>query len=167
MKYFFVGFMGSGKSYIGKRVSKRLNLQYIDLDEYIEQAEDSNILEIFNNKGESYFRKLEEKYLEEIIKRNDILVSTGGGTPTFRNLMDLMNHHGDTLYLECCKETLYNRLRNRKGMRPTISTLSNNNLKEYIEKKLKEREPFYNKAKYTVNNDSNTNCLEKIIEKLG
>ena len=71
MKYFFVGFMGSGKSYIGRKVSKKLNLQYIDLDEYIEQAEDSSILEIFNNKGESYFRKLEKKYLEEIIKRND------------------------------------------------------------------------------------------------
>ena len=107
MRYFLIGFMGSGKSLIGKQLAKKLHMKYIDLDHFIEASENKTITNIFNNSGETYFRELEEKYLKEMIKEDNILVSTGGGTPTFNELIDTMNNVGKTIYLECCTETLF------------------------------------------------------------
>ena len=166
MRYFLIGFMGSGKSLIGKQLSEKLNIKYIDLDNFIEKSENITIAGIFNNSGEVYFRKLEEKYLQEIIKEDNILVSTGGGTPTIHGLMDIMNNIGETIYLECCTETLFERLNKDKEKRPMISTLSDESLRRYIENKLEERNFFYKKATYTICNDSG-NCLNEIINILG
>jgi len=158
--------MGSGKSLIGKQLSEKLRLKYIDLDNFIEKSENIIIAGIFNNSGEVYFRKLEEKCLQEIIKEDNILVSTGGGTPTIHGLMDIMNNIGETIYLECCTETLFERLNKDKEKRPMISTLSDESLRRYIENKLEERNFFYKKATYTICNDSG-NCLNEIINILG
>ena len=165
MKYFLIGFMGSGKSSIGQQLSEKLKLKYIDLDQYIEKCENRSISDIFNDTGETYFRELEERCLKNIIKENNILVSTGGGTPTLNNLISTMNSIGETIYLQCCSETLYNRLQNEKKNRPMISTLSDENMKRYIENKLDERKFFYNKATHIINNDSG-NCVNEIIKKL-
>ena len=166
MRYFLIGFMGSGKSLIGKQLSEKLRLKYIDLDNFIEKSENIIIAGIFNNSGEVYFRKLEEKCLQEIIKEDNILVSTGGGTPTIHGLMDIMNNIGETIYLKCCTETLFERLNKDKEKRPMISTLSDESLRRYIENKLEERNLFYKKATYTICNDSG-NCLNEIINILG
>ena len=157
--------MGSGKSKIGKQLSEKLNLRYIDLDEYIEESENRTISDIFNKSGEIYFRELEERYLKEIIKEKDIIVSTGGGTPTVHNLIDLMNEVGETIYLECCTETLFERLHNNKDKRPMISQLSDKILRRYIKNKMNERKFFYNKAKYTICND-NSICVNEIAKVL-
>ena len=166
MKYFLIGFMGSGKSLIGKQLAEKLNIKYIDLDNFIEKSENITIAGIFNNSGEAYFRELEEKYLKETIKEDNILVSTGGGTPTINGLMDIMNNVGKTIYLECCTETLFKRLNQNKEERPMISTFSDESLRRYIENKLEERNFFYKKATYTIYNDSG-NCVNEIINILG
>ena len=158
--------MGSGKSSIGKQLAKELNIKHIELDDFIEESENITIPDIFNNSGETYFRKLEEKYLQEIIKEDNILVSTGGGTPTIHGLMDIMNNVGETIYLECCTETLFERLHQDKEKRPMIYSLSDESLRRYIENKLEERNFFYKKATHTICNDSG-NCVNEIIDILG
>ena len=166
MKYFLIGFMGSGKSLIGKQLAEELNIKHIDLDNFIEESENITIAGIFNNSGEAYFRELEEKYLKEIIKEDNILVSTGGGTPTIHGLIDIMNNVGETIYLECCNEILFKRLHQNKEKRPMISVLSDKSLRRYIENKLEERNFFYKKATHTICNDSG-NCVDEIIDVLG
>jgi len=163
MKYFLIGFMGSGKSLIGEKLSEKLNLKYIDLDNFIEKSENRTISDIFNNTGEAYFRELEERYLTEIIKEDNILVSTGGGTPTFNNLIDTMNDNGETIYLECSSEILYKRLQKGKENRPMISELSDKSLRRYIENKLSDRKFFYHKATHTICSD-NRNCIDEIFK---
>ena len=165
MRYFLIGFMGSGKSKVGKKVTEQLHLKYIDLDEFIEESEQRSISDIFNNSGETYFRELEEKYLKEIIKEDNILVSTGGGTPTFHNLIETMNEVGETIYLECCREILFKRLHENKEKRPMISELSDKSLKRYIENKLSERKIFYTKATHTICNDKG-DCNKEIVNLL-
>tara|TARA_Y100001968_G_C19365855_1_gene722457 strand:+ start:193 stop:696 length:504 start_codon:yes stop_codon:yes gene_type:complete len=166
MRYFLIGFMGAGKSLIGKSLAEKLNLQYIDLDNFIEESEKKTIIDIFHNSGESYFRELEKKYINQIIKQDNLLVSTGGGTPTFHALMDTMNSFGETIYLECSKETLFKRLNKDKSKRPMISSLSSENLKKYIEIKMEERKCFYKKATYIISNDNSRNPVNKIINVL-
>ena len=166
MRYFLIGFMGSGKSSIGKQLAKELNIKHIELDDFIEESENITISGIFNNSGEDYFRELEEKYLQEIIKEDNILVSTGGGTPTIHGLMDIMNNIGETIYLECCTKTLFERLNKNKEKRPMISILSDESLMRYIRNKLEERNFFYKKATHTICNDSG-NCVNEIIDVLG
>ena len=165
MRYFLIGFMGSGKSLIGKQLAEKLHIKYIDLDDFIEKSENRIITDIFNNSGETYFRKLEEKYLKEMIKEDNILVSTGGGTPTIHGLMDIMNNVGKTIYLECCTETFFERLHKNKEKRPMISVLSDKSLRRYITNKIEERKLFYKKATHTICNDSG-NCVNKIIDVL-
>ena len=158
--------MGSGKSSIGKQLAKELNIKHIDLDNLIEESENIKIRDIFNKLGETYFRELEEKYLKKTIKEDNILVSTGGGTPTTHGLMDIMNNIGETIYLECCTETLFERLNKDKEKRPMISILSDESLMRYIKNKLEERKLFYQKATHTICNDRGY-CIDKIIDVLG
>ena len=165
MRYFLIGFMGSGKSKVGKIVAEQLFLKFIDLDEFIEESEQRSIADIFNDSGETYFRELEEQYLKEIIKDDNILVSTGGGTPVFHNLIETMNEVGDSIYLECCPETLFKRLHKNKEKRPMISEFSDKSLKRYIENKLAERKIFYTKATHTICNDKG-DCSKRIINLL-
>jgi len=165
MKYFLIGFMGSGKSLIGKQLAKKLHMKYKDLDNFIEESEKRTIADIFNNSGETYFRELEKKYLKKIIKEDNILVSTGGGTPTIHGLMDIMNNVGETIYLECCNEILFKRLHQNKEKRPMISVLSDKRLRIYIKNKIEERQLFYKKATHTICNYSG-NCVNEIIDVL-
>ena len=165
MRYFLIGFMGSGKSKVGKIVAEQLHLKYIDLDEFIEESEQRSVSDIFNNSGETYFRELEQQYLKEIMKEDNILVSTGGGTPTFHNLIETMNEVGETIYLQCCTEILFKRLHENKEKRPMISELSDKSLKRYIENKLSERKIFYTKATHTISNDKG-DCSKGIVNLL-
>jgi len=157
--------MGSGKSLIGKQLAEKLHIKYIDLDDFIKKSENKTIADIFNNSGEDYFRELEEKYLKEIIQEDNILVSTGGGTPTLNGLIDTMNNIGKTIYLECCTEILFERLRQNKEKRPMISVLSDKSLRRYITNKMEERKLFYKKATHTICNDSGS-CVNEIIDVL-
>ena len=143
MKYFLVGFMGSGKSTIGKLLSERLNIKHFDLDDVIQNQENKSISEIFSIKGEDYFRILEKKHLNQLIIKNQFIISTGGGTPIHNNMIDLMQKNGRCIYLKCSSEVLFNRLKKNKNKRPLISNLSEENLKIFIKKTLSERKIFY------------------------
>ena len=162
MKYFLVGFMGSGKSKIGKEISKRNSISFFDLDVIIEEEENKSILKIFEEHGESYFRKLEKKALHKIIRKDNILVATGGGTPCYYNSMDTMNTVGKTIYLSCSEAILYRRIIQKTKKRPLINNLSRKKLKVFIKETLQRRRYFYEKANYIVN--SNKENIEEIIK---
>ncbi|NJO70224.1 MAG: shikimate kinase [Bacteroidetes bacterium] len=150
MLIFLVGFMGSGKSTLGKQLARKLNYQYIDQDHYIESKTAMTIADYFSTKGEESFRKLEHETLKELLKLKDTVISTGGGTPCFFNNVELMNAGGLAIYLKLRPEILMSRLKNAQQERPLIKGKSESELLEFIKMKLKEREPYYLKAKCVI-----------------
>lgn len=165
MKIVLLGYMASGKSAIGKLLATKLNLQFIDLDFYIETSEGLTISKIFATKGEIYFRKKESEYLQQLIDlKNDCIISLGGGTPCYGNNMDIIKNNSKSIYFSASINTIFNRLKNETSERPLVATIGVDNLKEYIGKHLFERSPFYNKADATifVNDKSITEIVEEI-----
>ena len=156
MKIILLGYMGSGKTTIGIQLAKKLFLNFTDLDEFIEEKEQKSIKEIFEQKGEIYFRKIEHNYLKQFIKENESYVlSLGGGTPCYAGNLDLILHDKNNLsfYLRGSISTLFKRLSENKFKRPLINDLSDNQLTEYIAKHLFERGHFYDKATYKISID--------------
>ncbi len=152
MKIFLIGYMASGKTTIGKKLANHLNLEFIDLDHYIESKEKSTVTEIFKSGGEALFRGLEMKYLKAILARDrNYLLSTGGGTPCFYDNMKLMNETGITVYLKMDAKSITFRLVNSKGNRPIVSQIGEEELEEFITQQMEERKFYYQDAKITVN----------------
>ncbi len=147
MKIFLSGYMGSGKSLIGKRLSTELNHTFIDLDDHIELIEDKSVYDIFRTNGELYFRKLESKVLKDILEEKaDLVVSLGGGTPCYGRNLDLIKDAENTVtvYLKASVEELTKRLFSEKLHRPVISHLETiEDLEEFIRKHLFERAYYY------------------------
>jgi len=150
--------MASGKSSIGKKLSKRLTMNFIDLDDYIIQKEEATIAEIFKQKGEIYFRNIESKYLKEILfKEEDFILSLGGGTPCYANNMNLINEKATTsIYLQGNVPTMVKRLIQKKAKRPIIASLEDDKIPEFVAKHLFERRFFYEQAKMTIKIDDKT-----------
>lgn len=148
--------MGSGKSNIGKLLSKRILLKFIDLDDYIENKEGMSIPNIFENKGEIYFRKIESLYLNEILQKNEsFILSLGGGTPCYSNNIETINENtSNSIYLQASIKTLAERIQKSKTERPLVSSLNNEKLFEFIGKHIFERKFFYQKANFTINVDN-------------
>jgi shikimate kinase len=146
MRIFLLGFMGSGKSFSGKRLAEKNGMSFIDLDDYIEAKEGRTIREIFKKEGEAYFRKIEKECLHEMGEREMIVISTGGGTPCFFDNMNWMNESGVTVFLETSVEVLSNRLFDEMQKRPLLKGFSKRELKNFIEKKLAERNAFYHQT---------------------
>jgi len=167
MRIFLIGFMGSGKTFWGKRLSQRFEIPHIDLDKYIAIGEGKSISDLFAESGETYFRQLEKKYLSELIATRDhMLLSTGGGTPCFFNNMDLLNASGPTIYLRSTPELLYSRLRHETSVRPLLADTSDENLKRKISSLLQEREPYYQKSQHILEMDqTNDSTFEQIIQR--
>jgi len=158
MKIVLLGYMASGKSSVGKRLSKKLSLEFIDLDDYISQKESRSITEIFDKKGEVYFRLIENKYLKEILEKEDeFILSLGGGTPCYANNIDEINK-GDnvSIYLQGSTQTMIDRLVKKKSKRPLIASLSDDKLGEFVAKHLFERRSYYEQAKLSVKIDNKT-----------
>ena len=152
-----IGYMGSGKSSIGKLLSKKINYRFLDLDEVIEEKGNLKISEIFKQYGEIYFRKLESKTLKDILETKDnIILSTGGGTPIFYDNMELILQNSISFYLQATPVTLAERLESGKQNRPLIAHLSKTDLPEFIAKHLFERNPFYQKSKFIIKTDNLT-----------
>jgi shikimate kinase len=145
MKIVLIGYMGSGKSTIGKLLSKKLNINFIDLDEYIETKLNMSISEIFEAKGEIFFRKMEHKYVQELmLKKNSFILSTGGGTPCYSNNMDeISKETSNVFYLKVSILGLIDRLSKEKEHRPVIKNIADEDLPEFIGKHLFERNNFY------------------------
>lgn len=155
MLIFLVGFMGSGKTTLGRPLATRLNCDFIDLDRAIETGEGRTISDIFATDGEAHFRALERKYLEEVIAQyKTAVISTGGGTPCFGDNMALMNASGITVYLKIAPRMLANRLLAAKVRRPLVEGKSPDELLRYIEETLTERETYYGQANVVVGNPS-------------
>lgn len=161
-----LGYMASGKSLVGKQLAKKLNYKFIDLDTYIESKINASISQIFETKGEIYFRKLESNSLKEVIlEEEDVVLSLGGGTPCYSNNMEIINNSEKVLsiYLKTSIPTLVERLTKGKSQRPLISHLeSDEQLTEFIGKHLFERSPFYQMAKILINTDNKN--LQEIEE---
>ncbi len=161
--------MGSGKSHISKILSEKLNFKLIDLDKEISRRNKLTIPEIFEKKGEIYFRKLERETLEEILaSQENVILSLGGGTPVYYNNMEIINHNSKSVFLRASVRTLSERLLKQKEKRPLITNISDENLPEFIAKHLFERNEFYNKAQASVITDNRTpeDIVDEIIEKL-
>ncbi len=152
MKIFLVGYMGCGKSTIGKGLAKLTNSEFVDLDTYIENHYHATISSLFNKYGESNFRLLEQSMLLEVSNlQGDIVVATGGGTPCFFDNMELMNSVGVTIYIDAPAKMLAHRLEGAKKKRPIIEGLSSDELLHFIQGALDYRLTYYQKAAYTVN----------------
>ncbi|SEB47686.1 shikimate kinase [Tenacibaculum sp. MAR_2009_124] len=157
MKVILLGYMASGKSFIGKILAKNMQLPFIDLDNYIEEKENLTIPQIFNSKGEIYFRTIENKYLKELLTNSDdYVLSLGGGTPCYANNMEIIDKADNTIsfYLKASISTIVNRLRDEKDKRPLVASLKNEDLLEFVAKHLFERNTFYSSASNTVHIDN-------------
>lgn len=157
-KIILVGYMGVGKSVIAQKISNHLKIDCCDLDDLIENRLKLTVSEIFKLKGEISFRKAEHEIFREYIKNHETFVmSTGGGTPCyFNNHIYLNEINVVSIYLKASIETIYHRIINEKNKRPLVSSISNDELKEFIGKHLFERNYFYNQAKYKIDVDGKT-----------
>ena len=142
--------MGSGKSTVGGKLSSATGLNFIDLDKYIQTREGRTVNEIFDKKGEDYFRQTEHRLLKEIIEKDNFILSCGGGTPCFFDNISMMNKNGITIYLKMTVDAIYSRLLNSPDNRPLLIKIPGNKLRNYIVITLKERGKYYNMAHHTV-----------------
>jgi shikimate kinase len=147
---YIIGFMGSGKSTAGKKLASHLGWSFIDLDNKIEEYTGKSIPEIFSQRGEDYFRKIEAQLLRKIESGVDIVISTGGGAPCHNDNMNFMIKTGLTIYLKLTPSELKSRLSGSKEERPLIKDLDQDELLSFIEEKLAVREEFYDKSDITV-----------------
>jgi shikimate kinase len=143
-----IGFMGSGKTSIGRKLARKLNYTFIDSDEWIATQENQTIASIFENKGETYFRELEYAFIQSLHGKTEIVLSTGGGMPCYKNTMDLLNSLGTTVYLQRSVLDLAHRVSHSKTKRPLVIGKTSDELKQYIQSMLEIRNPFYEQAKW-------------------
>ena len=159
--------MGSGKSTIGKLLSKERGLEFIDLDNYIEEAEQMSVPDIFKTKGELYFRKKEYAYLNEVLAQKDnFVLSLGGGTPCYGNNMQaVLDATKNAIYLKVSIAELVSRLLKEKDQRPLIMNIPEDELPEFIGKHLFERSYFYNQTDKVISSDGKN--PEEIVAEMG
>jgi len=164
-----IGFMGSGKTTVGKLLAKAINLEFIDMDSFIEKEQKSTIKEIFSNKGEAYFRKLESKALSKILSNSKKkVISTGGGAPCFLNNMEIIKSNSISVYLKVGSQRLVERLI-QDTQRPLIQNKTDKELLTFVKDTLRERQKDYSQADITVraidSPDSLTERITKFILK--
>ena len=168
-KIVLLGYMGSGKSIIGKLVSDRLSIPFYDLDFLIENRCQMTISEIFEKKGEIFFRKIEHEIFHEYMaKPETFLLSLGGGTPCYaNNHLYLSSPNVTSVYLNAPIDTLYSRLNSERQNRPLIAHLEEEEFKEYIAKHLFDRSYFYNQALFKIKvNDKSPDTIATEIQDL-
>ncbi len=164
MRIFLIGYMGSGKTTLGNLLALTVKYKFIDLDKYIENKTNKSIAKIFEENGENYFRDIEKKYLHEACDTDNIIISTGGGTPCFFDNIDFMNKNGISIYLKVKPEVLITRLKNEKNKRPLIKDKSDEELLIFINEMLNKRELYYNKATYIINGETpNINSIINLL----
>lgn len=166
-KIILLGYMGSGKSITAKLLSQKLHLEWLDLDHLIEEKEQASISEIFEKRGEIYFRKLEHELFKELMNSSQSFVlSLGGGTPCYANNHELLK--GDrvfSFYLKASIETLVSRLSKEQQHRPLIAHKTGEQMKEFIAISLFERSYFYHQASHTIAIDGKN--IETIASEIG
>ncbi len=155
MRFFLIGFMGSGKSHWGQQLSREFKMPYIDLDEAIVQDMQMDITEIFSRFGEEYFRKKEKELLEKLVLEHpSLILSCGGGTPCFFNNIEFMKASGTVVWLNTRVEVLLERLIEGRKNRPVLKDIADADLKDTIIRKLNERRMYYDQAHIVIDNES-------------
>lgn len=147
--------MASGKTSKGRKLARKVNIPFVDLDQIIEEQENLTISSIFKNKGEEYFRQVEAEVLRSIPKNEKAIVALGGGTPCFHDNMKYINSVGASIYLKRSESRILGRLRQSKQKRPLVANLSDAELKTFITERLLQRSADYEKATVIFNADDN------------
>lgn len=156
------GYMGAGKSFLGKKLAERLKIQFYDLDDIIEHEVGLTIAEIFDKYGEFYFRKLERKVLKNALKENRI-IATGGGTPCFYDNIKIIKNKSLSIYLSVGESDLISRLQGESDHRPLIAGLSDAELYKFVLNQINKRSKFYNLCEYRINNTDKDEALSSIV----
>ena len=153
VRVFLMGFMGAGKTTLGKALAAHLGVSFIDLDQYIESRFMKSVSQIFATRGEQGFREIESRLLREVGEFDNVIVSCGGSTPLIGDNMDYMLSQGQTVYLKCSNETLLSRLKTARSQRPLIASKTDDELAQFIESETKRREPGYLRAEFICPGD--------------
>ncbi len=166
MRITLLGYMGAGKSSMSKKLALQLGLDYYDLDVELEKDLKRTITETIFDKGALFFRQKEKEKLDELLLKDNFVLSSGGGTPCYYDNIDHINQQSLSVYLRYSATILYGRLENHQDERPLIGHLKRAKLKEYIVKHLFERSKFYEKAIFSIACDGKTEkeILEEITE---
>ncbi len=165
LRIFLIGFMGCGKTHLGKQLGNKLQLPFFDLDEKIIEKEGRAINDIFELEGEEHFRLLEKDVLHLLTESHtNFVMACGGGTPCFYNNIDYIKKQGTAVWLNCSVDCLYERLIKEKSLRPLIKDLSDDQLRSYIVKKFGDRKIFYQQATIIINEDEVN--LEQLTQKI-
>lgn len=165
--------MGAGKTTLGRAFAQATGLNFIDLDWYIEGRFRKTVQQLFAERGEEGFRELERRMLHEVGEFEDIVISTGGGTPCFFDNMDYMSVAGDTVFLRATPEVLLRRIKAGRQKRPLVAGKTDEELKDFIRDSLERRLPFYARAKHQIDADKLENrelvqsSVERLKERLG
>ena len=171
-RIFLIGYMGSGKTTLGKAYARTNHLEFIDLDWYIEERMHKTITELFAERGEEGFRELERKMLHEVGEFENVMIACGGGTPCFYDNIDYMNCVGDTVFLDVCPAVLFRRLKIAKSKRPLLSDKTDKELMTFIGEALEKRLPYYTRARFRFNAEGletsrqiseSVECLAKLL----
>jgi len=149
-RFYLIGFMGSGKSFLGRRLANALQLPFLDLDDYLEEWSGRSIPRIFEESGEEAFRKLESEALRDTARLPSAVIACGGGTPCFGDNMAWMNAHGITIFLEAPAALIADRLIGETDHRPLLKGLDETQLRAAIEAKMEQRLPYYRQASVIV-----------------
>lgn len=165
-RIFLIGYMGSGKSTVGKVLAKTMQSTFIDLDHFIEQRFHKSVSQIFAEGGELRFREIERRMLVEVSSYENVIISTGGGTPVFGDNMSYMNEKGDTIFLDVAEPILVNRLSKAKEKRPLIATKDDKELSEFVHENLLKRRPFYNACKHAILIDNAELSISEIVSRI-
>lgn len=167
-RIFLIGYMGSGKTTLGKAFARAMGLSFIDLDWHIEERFCKSVSQLFAERGEDGFRLLEQRMLHEIAEFENVVISAGGGTPCFYDNMDYMNAHGETVFLDVSTEVLFRRLKVAKQQRPLLANKSDDEMRTFIGQALAQRMPFYSQAKHVFRADEleDKNQIAASVEKL-
>ncbi|MDE6510822.1 MAG: shikimate kinase [Muribaculaceae bacterium] len=153
MTIFIIGYMASGKTTFGRALARQTGLQHIDLDFYIEQRFHSTVRDIFANKGEDEFRRIEGEMLREVGEMEDTIISCGGGTPCFGDNIDYMNSRGLTVCLQASDDTIADRIIQAGDKRPLMAGKSRDEIIRTLREHMEQRRPYYDRAQLLISGD--------------
>ena len=153
VRIFLTGYMGAGKTTLGKAFARKMNVPFVDLDWYIEERFHKTVGELFTERGETGFRELASNMLHAVAEFHNVVITTGGGAPCFFDNMEFMNRVGKTVFLDVHPDVLFRRLRIAKQQRPILQGKEDDELKAFIIRALEQRAPFYTQAQYIFNAD--------------
>lgn len=145
-----IGYMGAGKTTVGRMLAKDMGLMFYDLDWYITSRMCRTVAQIFEESGEEGFRRIERNMLHEVAEFENVVISCGGGTPCFFDNMDYLNLQSETVYLKATPEVLYAHLKMGKSVRPLLLNKTPEEVEAFVKQQLQQREPYYSKAKHVL-----------------